>query len=119
MMETAMKTVTTATALPHARSMLMISRSFLADGGTDCNDGDSSIFMGASEVCDGQDNDCDGQTDEGLTSIYYIDLDQDGDGDPFTTIQACSPPANYVENDDDCDDLDADENNYTLEGLRW
>lgn len=42
-----------------------------------------------------------------VTSItYYADFDGDGLGDPNDTQDACSPPTDYVTNDDDCDDTD-------------
>ncbi|MCK6518302.1 hypothetical protein L6R46_24995, partial [Myxococcota bacterium] len=35
------------------------------------------------------------------------DADADGFGSPNYTVQACTAPAGYVDNTDDCDDLDA------------
>ena len=81
---------------------------FTAD--EDCDDGDSSINPDADEVCDGVDNNCDGSTD-GSDAVdlatWYGDLDEDGYGDPLETLDACDQPSGYVENADDCDDLDA------------
>jgi hypothetical protein len=73
----------------------------------DCNDGANSTFPGATEVCDGADNDCDSTTDEPGASgeqIWYLDDDGDGSGDPDVWIEACTAPADYVSNDEDCDD---------------
>ena len=42
-----------------------------------------------------------------LGQTYYADADGDGFGDAATTIFACSQPANYVSNDTDCNDNDA------------
>ncbi len=39
---------------------------------------------------------------------WYLDHDQDGYGDPDFSLSGCSQPASYVENDEDCDDLSAD-----------
>uniref|UniRef100_UPI002412D00D putative metal-binding motif-containing protein n=1 Tax=Aestuariivivens sediminicola TaxID=2913560 RepID=UPI002412D00D len=75
----------------------------------DCNDNDAAIHPDAIEICDGIDNDCDGQIDEGVQTTYYADTDGDGYGDPASTTQACSVPADYVSNNTDCDDMDANE----------
>ena len=60
----------------------------------------------AEELCDGKDNDCDKQIDEGLTGEYYPDEDGDGYGGGRFTTTACEAPSGYVDNTDDCDDLD-------------
>ncbi len=78
-----------------------------ADGYTsdvDCNDNDPAINPGATEICDGIDNNCDGQIDEFVTTTYYADADGDGYGDINMATQACTQPAGYVTNFDDCDD---------------
>jgi M6 family metalloprotease-like protein len=63
----------------------------------------------ATEVtCDSLDNDCDSQTDEGLTSIFYVDGDGDGYGDENDTgVSACIQPDSFAANNTDCDDSDA------------
>ena len=43
------------------------------------------------------------------TSIYYLDNDGDGYGNPNTAINSCSPPANYVSNGQDCNDNNAND----------
>jgi hypothetical protein len=81
----------------------------------DCDDSDGAINPGATEVCDGVDNNCNMQTDEGLTSIYYADLDMDGYGDENNTVMACEAPEGYVTNDEDCDDNDPEVNPDAIE----
>lgn len=51
-----------------------------------------------------------GATDVGLpNNLYYLDADNDGYGTAAISIISCSlmPPANYVDNDWDCDDANS------------
>ena len=87
----------------------------------DCNDDHVGIYPGAPERCDGLDNDCDNQVDE-LGSEgevrWYLDIDRDGYGaDADTVITACSAPGsgNYASALGDCDDEDANANNFAME----
>jgi alpha-tubulin suppressor-like RCC1 family protein len=82
---------------------------------TDCDDLDSDSYPTSTEVCDGRDNDCDNDIDDDDTSLsgaptWYADIDGDNYGDQSVSLNACSQPAGYVENDTDCDDTDTSEN---------
>ena len=73
----------------------------------DCDDANAAVAPGVDEVCDELDNNCDQQVDEGLTSTFYADTDEDGHGDPAASVVACQAPAGHVVDDIDCDDTDA------------
>ena len=84
---------------------------------TDCNDGLATVYPDASEICDGYDNDCDGLEDEqdpdldwSTGALFYRDVDEDGYGDPVDSLQRCTAPIGYIENADDCNDLNPDQN---------
>jgi hypothetical protein len=81
----------------------------------DCDDTDSSVSPSGSEVCDGDDNDCDGDIDDDDSSVsgqttWYRDLDSDGYGLSTASTDACDQPSDYVTDNTDCDDTDADIN---------
>ncbi len=84
------------------------------DGATacdDCNDADAAVLPGAVERCNGLDDNCDGEVDEDTAvdaALWYIDYDGDGYGVTRFTVMACDAPANYVANDNDCDDTETD-----------
>ena len=76
----------------------------------DCNDRNAAIFPGAEEVCDDVDNDCDGEIDEADAtdvSVFYVDGDADGYGDPDQPVEACTRPVGAVADGTDCDDTEA------------
>jgi hypothetical protein len=57
----------------------------------DCNDNIATIHPGASEICNSADDDCDTQIDDGVSNLYYADLDGDGYGvNPGITTQGNS-----------------------------
>ena len=72
----------------------------------DCDDNEALAWTGAAEVCDSVDNDCNGSVDDGASSTWYADLDEDGYGDEASTTEACSAPSGYVADATDCDDTD-------------
>jgi hypothetical protein len=76
---------------------------------TDCDDGRRLIHPGATEYCNTEDDDCNGVVDDGAVDgkTYWVDADGDSYGDAATSTFACSAPAGYVRDDDDCDDADA------------
>jgi hypothetical protein len=78
----------------------------LVSEGGDCDDGDVGVNPGASEACDGVDQDCDAAVDEGVTSTFFVDADDDGYGDPAGALEACAAAAGYAESGEDCDDGD-------------
>jgi hypothetical protein len=80
-----------------------------ADGFTacagDCNDNNAAINPTANESCNGLDDNCNGLADEGLTSPWYNDIDQDGYGAGVASY-FCIQPIGMVSNSADCDDSD-------------
>ncbi|GDX78606.1 hypothetical protein LBMAG42_04170 [Deltaproteobacteria bacterium] len=99
-------------------------------GAADCDEEDGTVHDGAAELCDGLDNDCDGEIDDGSTNstVFYLDADGDGFGDPAQPLSACAAPEGYVASAGDCDDHDvaynpdaaedgcADPNDYNCDG---
>ncbi|MBM3428033.1 MAG: T9SS type B sorting domain-containing protein, partial [Bacteroidetes bacterium] len=75
-----------------------------ATNNLDCNDINSSMNPGVPEICNGIDDNCSGAIDEGLLTTYYIDGDEDTYGDPNNMIDACTQPAGFVTNNNDCND---------------
>lgn len=79
----------------------------------DADDNDPTIYPDAPEECDEKDNNQNATVDEGVTTTYYADTDEDGYGDPDNTTEACSVPTGYVENANDMDDANTSLNPET------
>jgi hypothetical protein len=81
----------------------------------DCQPLNPRIHPLAPEECNGQDDDCDGFADEGVTTTWYRDADNDGFGRKSMQTQSCVQPSGYVINSDDCDDTNAAKNPDALD----
>ena len=84
---------------------------------SDCDDGDFLIHPDAQEVCDDADTDedCDGLAEDddpdNEGTYWYMDADGDGYGIGTTSLVACDQPgADWVSNQEDCDDTRIDVN---------
>ena len=76
----------------------------------DCDDDNPDAHPEGVEVCDEADNDCNGEIDDGVTTSFYADWDEDGFGDETDLVEGCSAPSGYVEAQPDgfdCDDASA------------
>jgi len=83
------------------------------DNDLDCDDTTDASNPSADEICDGSDNDCDGDVDEDDAidaSAWYLDMDEDGFGDPDTSVFACAAPEGYLADNTDCNDEAAEAN---------
>ncbi len=81
---------------------------YIADA-TDCDDTNAAVYPGADEVCNDVDDNCDALVDNDAIDAltWYVDADEDTFGDPAVTLDACTAPDGYLEDDTDCDDSDA------------
>ena len=73
----------------------------------DCDDDDASSYPDADELCDSVDHNCDGSPDANAidAETWYIDIDGDGFGNDFFSIEQCTEPAGYVTDNTDCNDI--------------
>jgi hypothetical protein len=74
---------------------------------SDCDDGDNTQYPGALEYCKTEDDNCNGVIDEDTAadaSVWYVDSDGDGYGDPNTAYSSCTQPIGYLLDASDCDD---------------
>ena len=78
----------------------------LAEG--DCDDNNAAFSPNAFETCDGLDNDCNGLEDDNALdgSVFYLDADGDGRGDPNHPTILCNRISGYVANTADCNDAE-------------
>ncbi len=81
----------------------------------DCNDNNNLIHPDNFDPCDGIDNNCDGITDDQGTNLYYTDADNDGYGNQFASIYACTLPLGYATVSGDCNDSNANINPLAAE----
>ena len=72
----------------------------------DCDDANSTINPSADEICDGVDNDCDEEIDEGVLQTLYLDVDEDGYGNPNEPVEACEISDGLSLVGNDCNDQD-------------
>lgn len=68
-------------------------------------DDNGTCVLPQEEICNNLDDNCDGEIDEFVTQTYYGDADGDGFGSSEEVTFACTIPAGYVSNADDCDDF--------------
>ena len=77
----------------------------------DCDDTISEVRPGAPEFCNQRDDDCDGDIDESDADgapTWFRDADEDGHGDPGTSVVSCAQPDGFAYTSDDCNDEDRD-----------
>ncbi|MCB9697146.1 MAG: putative metal-binding motif-containing protein [Alphaproteobacteria bacterium] len=89
------------------------ARADQVEEGGDCDDDDPLVSPAAVEVCNGFDDDCDYLVDDDDGSLdlttrtdWFRDADSDGYGGESPHRQACRAPAGFVDNSDDCDEVD-------------
>ena len=82
--------------------------SYTADQPGDCDDTSDAIHPTAAEACNGKDDNCNGQLDEGVTSVFYVDDDQDGYGAGYSSKEACAAPPGYTAKGGDCNDFNGE-----------
>ena len=83
----------------------------------DCDDTNPNINPAIAEICDNNiDDDCDGlidTADPDVTSgamTWFQDVDNDGFGNPNSSLTGCNQPAGFVANNLDCNDNNAEIN---------
>ena len=78
---------------------------------TDCDDTNPAIHPTLTDICNALDDNCNGITDEdAIFTTYYLDNDGDLFGNILIDTTSCNVLVGYVENSDDCNDLNAEIN---------
>lgn len=78
------------------------------DTNGDCDDTNMTVHPDADEyACDDIDSNCNSSLTDGSKDTWYADLDNDGYGNPDSTLEDCDQPTGHVDNDGDCNDGDA------------
>jgi len=78
---------------------------------TDCNDTNPDIHPLLLDICNSIDDNCNGATDEdAIVTTYYLDNDGDLFGNILFDSTSCNVLVGYVENSDDCNDVNAEIN---------
>ena len=75
----------------------------------DCDDGDATAYPGADELCDGASAQLSARVeneDAPDAHTWYVDADGDGYGGSSYSTTSCDQPSGWVDNADDCDDLE-------------
>jgi len=92
---------------PAVPQMACTAPSGYVSNSNDCDDTNSNVHPGATETCNQIDDNCNGIVDEGVQFTFYADTDGDGYGNAASSLLACTQPAGYVTNADDCNDTNA------------
>lgn len=83
---------------------------YVADS-TDCNDTDPDVHPLLTDICNGLDDNCNGATDEdAIFNTYYLDNDGDLFGDILFDTTSCNIVIGYVDNNEDCNDINSEIN---------
>jgi hypothetical protein len=78
---------------------------------TDCDDTNPAIHPTLTDICNAIDDNCNGITDEdAIFTTYYLDNDGDLFGDMLNDSTSCYTLPGYIENSDDCNDLNGEIN---------
>ena len=76
----------------------------------DCNDDNADINPDMPELCNDVDDNCNGIVDEQAkdATTWYADFDNDDYGSAIISVDACTAPAGYTDNAQDCDGFNPD-----------
>jgi len=112
--------ITDSTSCTRATGYFVASE--LSSISDDCDDTKDTVYPGATEICgDSIDQDCTGSDLScPSTTTYYSDLDNDGYGNPDSSVDAASQPPGYVAIGNDCNDSNSSINpgtNETCNGI--